>query len=133
LVKIPKLAALRSLESFTILEEHAVYRPAGEYTLDAAVELITTSIVLTRKQKVRKLLVIVTELTGFPSPSIIDRYFFMHQWADAARGAVCLAMVAHAEMIDREKFGVTVANNRGLRCDVFAVEAEAIAWLQSIK
>jgi len=34
-------------------------------------------------------------------------------------------------MIDPQKFGVTVALNRGLICDVFTTEAEAIAWLDS--
>jgi hypothetical protein len=122
-----------NLNSFEILEEHAVFRPVGELTLAQAVDLVTAAIRLARKQNVRKLLISITELTGFPSPNIVERYFFIHKWADAAGGALCLAMVARAELIDREKFGVTVATNRGLRCDIFTVEAEAIAWLQSVE
>jgi len=34
-------------------------------------------------------------------------------------------------MIDREKFGVTVAANRSLTSNVFTTEAEARAWLDA--
>jgi hypothetical protein len=42
-------------------------------------------------------------------------------------------MVARAEMIDPEKFGVTVAAMRGLASNIFATEAEARAWLTDIR
>jgi hypothetical protein len=40
-------------------------------------------------------------------------------------------MVARAEMIDPEKFGVTVAANRGLVSNIFTTELEARAWLHA--
>jgi hypothetical protein len=52
-------------------------------------------------------------------------------WADEASGGVRLAMVARAEMIDPEKFGVTVAANRGLVSNIFTTELEARAWLDA--
>jgi hypothetical protein len=42
-------------------------------------------------------------------------------------------MVARPEMIDPEKFGVTVGRNNGLVCDVFPSEPEAEAWLRNLK
>jgi hypothetical protein len=60
------------------------------------------------------LLINTTALTGFPSPDTFQRFLASVEWADEASGDVCLAMVARAEMIDPEKFGVTVAANRGL-------------------
>ena len=40
-------------------------------------------------------------------------------------------MVARAEMIDPNKFGVTVAANRGLVSNIFTTETEARAWLNA--
>jgi hypothetical protein len=40
-------------------------------------------------------------------------------------------MVARAEMIDPQKFGVTVAALRGLVSNVFTTEVEARAWLDA--
>ena len=42
-------------------------------------------------------------------------------------------MVARAEMIDPQKFGVTVAENLGLITDVFTLQAEALAWLRALE
>ena len=58
---------------------------------------------------------------------------FAEAWAMAAGGRVRLALVAPPEHIDPGKFGVTVAANRGMVRDVFVAEAEAIAWLDSLK
>jgi hypothetical protein len=71
----------------------------------------------------------VSGLTGFDSPSVTQRYFFVERWALVAGARVRVAMVARAEMIHPQKFGVMVAQNRGLDSDVFDSEAEAIAWL----
>ena len=42
-----------------------------------------------------------------------------------------MAMVMRPEMIDPEKFGVTVAFNRRLIADVFVDGGPAVAWLDS--
>ena len=42
---------------------------------------------------------------------------------------VKLAMVVRPEMMDPEKFEVTVATNRGLDGNVFDSEKDALAWL----
>jgi hypothetical protein len=56
----------------------------------------------------------------------------MTRWAAAAQGLVKVAVVTKPEMIDAQKFGVTVAANHGLALDVFTSEEEALAWLQRI-
>jgi hypothetical protein len=40
-------------------------------------------------------------------------------------------MVARAELIDPQKFGVTVSANRGLVSNIFTTEGEALAWLDA--
>ena len=42
---------------------------------------------------------------------------------------VKVALVARTELMDPEKFEVTVGRNRGLLGNVFDCEKEALAWL----
>ncbi len=116
-------------EDFKIVGDHAEYRPMGRISLQQAIKMVAAAISLARERHVRNLLIDVSHLTGFKPPSVIDRYHFMHEWARAAGGTVRIAMVARPEMIDPQKFGVTVGVNLGLTSDVFASEEEALRWL----
>ena len=118
------------LEYFSIVSDHAEYRPDGEVPLDQAVNMVISAIELTRVQNVRKLLIVTSALSGFESPGLGTRYFFIEDWARAARGQVKVALVARPEMIHARKFGVTVAANSGFRCDIFPTEDEALVWLR---
>lgn len=120
-------------EHFETLESHTVFRSTGHVSLQEAVQRVTSAIAFAHEQSVRKLLVVTSALTGFESPGLGTRYFFIQDWARASRGVVRVALVARPEMIDPKKFGVTVARNRGFISDVFASEEEAAAWLQSLK
>lgn len=120
-------------ERFEFVEDRAVFRPVGHLKLSEGVRLVSSAIAYARQEKVRKFLVNVSGLTGFPSPSIPERYFFIREWAAVADENMCLAMVSRPELIDPQKFGVTVAANAGLCCEVFDSEAEAIIWLQNQK
>ena len=84
-----------------------------------------------RDQGINELLVNLYGLNGFRPPSVGERFFIIQQWAVAARGQVRVALVARAELIDPNKFGVLVARNRGFNADIFATEADAVAWLDS--
>ena len=108
------------------------FRPVGEVSLQQGIELVTAALTAARQQGIRQLLVNTTGLTGFASPSLGSRYFFVHEWARAAQGQVSVAMVARPEMIDPQKFGVAVATSAGLTTDVFTSEAEAVAWLRRL-
>jgi hypothetical protein len=116
-------------EHFEVTNSCAFYRPDGKVRLHEAIRLVTEAIALTRERKIPRLLVNITGLTGFPSPNLADRYFILREWADAAKGSLRLALVARPEMIDPEKFGVTVAGNAGLTAEVFTSESEALIWL----
>src|SRR2546430_1930610 len=96
-------------ERFEMVEDLAVFRPTGHVSLDQAVQLVTSAITFAREQHVRKLLVVTSGLTGFEPPTVSMRYFFVQEWARAADGVVRVAFVARPEMIDPEKFGITVA------------------------
>ncbi|HEV8592589.1 MAG TPA: hypothetical protein VGQ55_10835 [Pyrinomonadaceae bacterium] len=121
----PQLPEHLSLET-----SYAVYRPTAEVTLAEAVEMIDRAISYCRDNEIAGLLLDITALSGFGSPSVFDRFSFVRQWAETGAGHVAVSMVAPAAMIDSDKIGITIAMNRGLESDVFTSESEAIEWLR---
>ena len=91
--------------------------------------MVDQAIAFARDHRIPKLLINCTKLIGFPSPTLPQRYFMVHGWAKTAQSLVQVAMVIRAEMIDPERFGITVAHNAGLKADVYPTEPEALAWL----
>jgi hypothetical protein len=122
---------LDELAGFTINAGRGFYRPAGSISFDEAVAWVCAAIEAACQHQVRDLLVDTTALTGFPSPTTFERFLAAVNWAESAGGRLRLSMVARPEMIDPEKFGVTVARNRGLESNIFTTESEAIAWLDA--
>jgi hypothetical protein len=119
------------LDHFSIASDHAEYRPIGEVPLDQAVEMVTSAIKLTREHHIPRLLIDQRNLSGFESPGLGTRYFFVEEWARASDGRVKVALIARPEMIHARKYGVMVAANYSFRCDVFPTEDEALAWLRA--
>ena len=119
-------------QHFQVFPDHAEYRPVAEVTLPQGVDLITAAINHAREHRQCNLLIDITSLTGFESPSLTTRYYFMEEWAGAARAFVRVAVVAPADMIDPRRFGITVAANNNLTANVFTSATEALAWLRSL-
>lgn len=117
------------IDGFDLEEGCGLYRPVGSVSFTQAVALVRAAIAFARRNQVRDLLVDTTGLTGFLSPDTFQRFLAAVAWADEATGGLRLAMVAREEMIDPEKFGVTVAANRGLVSNIFTTEIEARDWL----
>ncbi|HEU0175155.1 MAG TPA: hypothetical protein VFV58_12920 [Blastocatellia bacterium] len=120
-------------EHFEILKDHAIFRPAGQVSIEQAVELVTAAITFAHSRHIRKLLIDVSNLTGFKPPGVAMRYFFIQDWARAAAGSVRVALVSRPELIDHQKFGATVAANRGFTADAFLTEQDALTWLERVK
>lgn len=124
-------APLQPPEFFSVRENYAFYRPVAEFTKDETVELIDRVILYCRENGIGGLLVDITRITGLPSPSLSDVFWFISRFAQSAAGRVSIAMVAPAKMITADKIGITMAKNRGLRSDVFSNEYDATQWLLS--
>ena len=122
---------MEKLDGFVLERRRGFYRPVGTVSFDEAVALVRAAIAVARSNQAHALLVDTIALTGFSSPDTFQRFLAAVEWAEAARGTLCLAMVARAEMIDPRKFGVTVAANRGLLSNIFTTEEEARAWLDA--
>ncbi|MEP7329245.1 MAG: hypothetical protein ABI777_08535 [Betaproteobacteria bacterium] len=105
------------------------YYPKGRVSLVDAVQMVTHAIAYCRSQDIHRLLVDVRQLYGFSTPTTADRFWMVHDWAQASAGLVAMAMVALPEHIDPAKFGVKVAADIGLKGDVFTSEVLAMEWL----
>jgi hypothetical protein len=109
-------------EHFEILKERAVFRPMGQVSIAQVAELVATAIGFARSINIRRLLVDITNLTGFEPPDLALRYLIIHEWARAAGKSVSVALVVRPEMIDQQKFGSTVAANIGFVANAFTTE-----------
>ena len=114
---------------FEVLADHARYDPVGQVSLQESVDLISAAICHAAEQDIKRLLVNVTGLVGLGAPETFDRYFLSERFAKDSKRVMKMVLVAGPELIDRDKFGVTVARNRGLSSNIFSDEGEAVDWL----
>ena len=116
-------------EFLSLEDNFARYVPKGEVSLEVAVGMIARVIEYARANGISGLLIDVRELYGFPQPTVVDRYWFIREWASQSAGKVVLALVQRPEMIDDDRIGVTIASNAGLTANVFSDEIAARTWL----
>jgi len=117
------------LQHFELHEGYACYRPVGVVSLREAEQLVSQSIACAREQGIPRLLVNTTQLTGFDSLSITERYYFTYEMASQAGGMVKVAGVTLPERIPSQKFGATVGFNIGFKIETFTSEDQALLWL----
>lgn len=118
-------------EHFQVVGSRGFYRPVGVVTFEQAVEMVAIAMEYALERQLTDLLASTHGLTGFPPPSTFARYALAVKWAESAGGALRVALVARPELIDAQKIGVLMAQNRGVNGDVFPHEAEALAWLDA--
>ena len=116
---------------FIVVEDTAYYRPVGQVSFPEVSKLISTALSVCRKNRIRKLLYNTKGLTGFGVPNTVQRYWFCVQLATNAK-EIIVAVVAQEQMIDPDRFGTTVARNRGAIADIFSSESDAQNWLFSV-
>lgn len=118
-------------EHFVFHEGFGKFKPVADVCLDRAVSLVDDALEFCRVNQIGCLLIDVSQLSGFPPPSVADRFWMVSGWAEKSEGRVKVSFVAPPELILPDKIGVTIAANRGLVMDVFTEEADAIKWLRS--
>ena len=117
--------------NFEITGKRGFYRPAGKVSFEQALDMVAAAIVFAREQGLGSVLVNTSGFTGISPPSIFARHQLAVKWAEAAGAGLHVALVARPELIDPEKIGVVMAQNRGVSGDVFTTEIAAITWLDS--
>jgi hypothetical protein len=115
-------------EYFQIID-YACYRPLGQVSLQEITSLIGAAIIYSCEKQIKRLFIDTTQVTGVDSLSIIERYIFSEELAQKANSYIKVVLVAKPNLIHPERFGVTVARNRGLNINVIASESEALMWL----
>jgi hypothetical protein len=118
-------------ENLEIVGRRAVYRPVATTTFERAVDLTGDAMRHARAQGCVDMLANLTGFTGFPSPSTVARYSMALKWAECAGSTLRVAMVVRTEVMDPQKIGVLMAQNRGVNGDIFTSEAEALRWLDA--
>lgn len=122
---------MQPLEHFEQIGTRGFYRPVAAVTFEQAIEMVAQAMLYARERALTDLLVNTHGLTGFPVPSTFARYALAVKWAESAGGALRVALVTRPEIIDPQKIGVLMAQNRGVNGDVFTHETDAIAWLDA--
>ena len=120
---------MNTLKHFEQVGRRGFFRPVGMVSFEQAVEMVAEGMRHARSLELADLLVNTTGLAGFPTPDVFARYSLASKWAESAGAAMRVAMVARPELIDPQKIGVLMAQNRGVNGDVFPTESAAIAWL----
>jgi hypothetical protein len=120
---------MKASQNFQVLDGYCCYRLVADGPLATAAREVVEVIAYARERGFRRLLIDTTRSTGHKSPDTLERYLFAQAFADAAGSVVKLVLVLRPEMMDPEKFEVTVAKNRGLAGNVFDSEKDALAWL----
>jgi len=119
------------MEHFEQVGNRGFYRPIGQVTFEQAVDMVADAMRHARSLGLADLVANTTGLTGFPSPSVFARYAMATKWAENSGATLRAALVANAEIVDPQKIGVLMMQNRGGNGDVFNNEASAIAWLDA--
>jgi hypothetical protein len=122
---------MNTLANLEQVGKRGFYRPNGTVTFERAVDMVAEAMRFARKLGLNDLMVNTTGFTGFGSPSIFARHALAVKWAESAGTGLIVAIVARPELIDPEKIGVLMAQNRGASGDVFSSEAAALAWLDA--
>lgn len=117
------------LDQFEVRNGLGIYRPRGTYSLVDAVDLVSRAIAHCREREINRLLVDATGFVDLPIPTLLDRFLMVEDWAQEAMSTVVVAMIASPEYIHPRKFGVKVALEFGLICDIHSSEEAASAWL----
>jgi hypothetical protein len=117
---------------FEHVARRGFFRPVAVVTFPQAVAMVAEAMRYARSLDLIELLVNTNGLTGFASPDVFARYEMVGQWVPSAGAVLKVAMVCRPEIIDPQKIGVVMAQNRGIAAEVFTNESAAIAWLDAI-
>ena len=118
-------------DNFEITGKRGFYRPAGKVSFEQAVDLVADAMRFARAQGLQSLMVNTMGFTGIARPSIFARHQLAVTWAEAAGACLHVALVARPELMDPDKIGVLMAQNRGVSGDVFTTEVAALTWLDA--
>jgi hypothetical protein len=122
---------MSNINNFEIIGKRAFFRPGCRCSFEQAVDLVADAMRQARELGAQSILINTLGISGLAPPSIFARHALAVKWAENAGPNLHVALVARPELIDPQKIGVIMAQNRGVSGDVFSTEAQALAWLDT--
>lgn len=122
---------MKVMEHFEQIGSRGFFRPVGQVSFEQAVDLVADAIRSARELGLTDFIANTIGLTGFSPPSVFARHAMSLKWAQSAGASLRVALVARPELIDSQKIGVLMYQNRGGNGEVFTTEGEALAWLDA--
>lgn len=127
----PDPSRASSLPEASVAGDRLVLRPAGALTIEKTRGLISSAVEEAKRLGLGKLLVLAADIDLPHLPTTLDRYNAIVEWARAGGGAVRIAIVTRAEIMDPGRFDVRLASVLGSQLHVSTSESDAVAWLDA--
>ena len=122
---------MNAVKDFERAGTRGFFRPVGEMTYEEALGKVVEAVRMARELGLSDMVVNTTGLTGFGSLDVFARYTLGKKLVESAGAVLRLAMVVRPELIDPQKIGLIVYQNRGGSGEIFTSEVEALAWLDA--
>jgi len=123
------MLAVNSIRDFLHAGTRAFYRPVARVSFAEGVEMMAAAVAQARDLGLADIVLNTLGFSGFEPPTVVDRYHMALRMVESARGSLRVAYVIRPDLIDYQKIGTVMTQNRGLISGTFPSEAEALAWL----
>jgi hypothetical protein len=124
---------MRRLPHFRKEKSYAAFCPVGSASFSAVAGQMSQVVVHCRRERIKRLLIDSTGLSGFLPPGIAERFDLVERIASDSASLVKIAHVASPEWVRSEKFYLMVAKNRRLDIKNFYSASTALKWLLKSK
>jgi len=117
--------------SHVIHPDHVVIHCQGSYEIESTLAAYARAFEIAESNHVNAVLFEALDLTGTP-PTVMDRFTmgkYVSELYLTYGGKIRMAIVGSEPYIDPDRFGETVATNRGGDVGVFTSMTDALAWL----
>jgi hypothetical protein len=103
-------------------------RYLGVYSIDRYLRQMERSVQACTDRNLDLLLVDITDLAGY-RPTTFERHHIGTLGASLSRGLEKVAALVSPGQLPSDQFAILVAQNRGLKIQIFTDRAKAIEWL----
>jgi len=122
---------MTGVKDFECVGTRAYYRPVAQVTFEQALDLMAVALKKARELGLVDIVVNTFGLTGIQQPTVFGRYSLATKVVECAGSSLRVAFVSPQDLIDPQKIGRLMMQNRGVDVDVFPNEPEALAWLDA--
>ena len=122
---------MTAAKDFETIGTRGFYRPVAQVSFETAVDMSAEALRAARSLHLFDFVLNTTGLTGFASPDVFARYLMATKVVESAGISLRVAFVARPELIDPQRIGILMLQNRGMSSEVFTSEPDALRWLDA--